>query len=61
MATIKVTCKVTGEVIIEVDGVVGESCTELTENLQNRLGTVSKTELTDDYYKQEEEHEHVQA
>ena len=44
----------TGKTQIEVDGVKGEACTDITKKLEEALGQTTGTELKGDYYEAEE-------
>lgn len=48
---IKVTIKPDGTNVVEVEGVPGKKCTELTEGLEVFLGKAGQKEFTADYYK----------
>lgn len=48
-----------GNVTIKVVNGKGESCVDLTKQLEEALGTVSEQKLTDDYYVQPVE-EHIE-
>lgn len=39
--------------VIKVEGVKGKSCTQLTEALEKKLGTVTKDEKTSEYNERE--------
>jgi hypothetical protein len=53
MKTIDVTVSPDGsEVVMEVNGVKGSSCQDLTDQITNALGTVTKTWVTEEYYQQ---------
>lgn len=39
--------------VIKVEGVKGKSCTQLTETLEKKLGTVTKDEKTNEYNERE--------
>ena len=41
-------------VSVEVDGVKGGKCTDVTKQLEEALGTVSKRDKKPDYFKKEE-------
>lgn len=41
-----------GEVQIQVKGVSGASCVDLTKGLENGLGTVEERKLTGEYYQE---------
>lgn len=43
-----------GKTQIEVDGVQGESCTDVTKKLEEALGTTVDTDLKGEYYEAEE-------
>jgi hypothetical protein len=43
-----------GKTQIEVDGMKGESCTDVTKKLEEALGQTVDTELKNEYYEQEE-------
>ncbi len=42
-----------GDTKIEVDGVQGTSCTDLTREIENRLGSVQSRNMKGDYFAQE--------
>ena len=44
-----------GEVTIDVDGVQGSSCEELTKPFEEILGSTASRELKDSYYQESEE------
>lgn len=44
----------TGKTQIEVDGVKGESCTDITKKLEEALGQTTNTELKGEYYEEAE-------
>ena len=44
-----------GEVHVEVDGVVGTGCEDLTKDFEELLGAVVKREHKDAYYHQDQE------
>lgn len=49
-AQVKVEC-LNGRVSVSVSGVSGESCLELTGELEKSLGIVAERELTEEYYR----------
>ena len=51
MAKIKVTIGLDSKVKVEVEGVAGKSCTDVTKELEKALGTVEERKLTADYHK----------
>jgi len=54
--------KKSGKVTMSVDGVTGESCTDLTKKLEQGLGmTEPERELTADYYQQTTEQQQQQS
>lgn len=53
METIAITIKEGGKVTVEVTGVKGRSCTELTRAIENALGA-GKQKLTPEYYEKEQ-------
>jgi Protein of unknown function (DUF2997). len=50
MQEIEILINADGDVIIHVNGVHGEKCTELTAALEEALGTVESRQYTGDYY-----------
>jgi hypothetical protein len=44
-----------GEVKIEVEGVAGKDCLDLTKFLEDELGEVTDRQFTSAYYQEEEE------
>lgn len=44
-----------GEVQIEVKGAPGESCVDLTQEIEEALGIVNERMFTSEYYQEEEE------
>ena len=44
-----------GKSQIEVDGVKGPSCADLTKNIEKALGNVSKEEKTNEFYEQDQD------
>lgn len=54
MQEMEVTISPTGEVKIEVKGVAGPGCMDLTRELENQLGTVEDRQLKGEYYQQNE-------
>ena len=50
MGTVKFYISKTGEVKIEVDGVVGESCKDITRIFEEKLGLVKDVEIKNEYY-----------
>lgn len=54
MQEMEVTISPTGEVKIEVKGVAGPHCLDLTKELENQLGTVEDRQLKGEYYQQNE-------
>jgi len=44
-----------GEVTIEVEGVAGPGCLDLTKFLEDELGEVTDRQLSSAYYQEEEE------
>ena len=57
--TIKITIDKMGKTKIEVDGVKGASCEELTKGIEKALGSVSSRKQTDEYFEQEVEENNV--
>lgn len=47
-----------GEVKIEVKGVKGASCLDVTKDIEEALGVVKSRENTSEYYQQEQEQQH---
>ena len=51
MKKLKITVSPSGEVLVQVEGVAGASCTDVTKFLEDALGgKVESRELTADYY-----------
>jgi hypothetical protein len=50
-----------GKINLNVDGVKGGSCKDLTKNLEKAFGNVSDTENTQEYYEQEQSVEGEQS
>ena len=50
-----ITIDAEGNVQIQVEGVAGSSCVEMTKWLEDELGDVTDREFTGEYYQQEEE------
>ena len=50
-----ITSDADGNVQIQVEGVAGSSCVEMTKWLEDELGDVTDREFTGEYYQQEEE------
>ena len=50
--TIKITIDKLGKTKIEVDGVKGQSCEEITKGIEQALGTVTSRKQTGEYYEQ---------
>jgi len=53
MSRIEVRVKHDGTITIDVDGVMGASCTDLTSHLISRLGGATETRLKPEYYAEE--------
>lgn len=53
MRTITVTIDSEGQASVEVNGVAGKSCEDLTRELEQALGTVTDRKRTADYHRQE--------
>jgi len=45
-----------GTVELQVKGVKGKKCLDLTKNLEQALGEVKERKLTNEYYQTEEQH-----
>lgn len=41
-----------GNVNIATQGIKGQSCKDITKNLENALGIISSEKLTDEYYEE---------
>lgn len=52
---LKITINKKGEITYTVEGVAGTGCMTEALSFLDKLGTVTKKEKTDDYYKQGEE------
>ena len=52
-----ITIDAEGNVQIQVEGVAGSSCVEMTKWLEDELGDVTEREFTGEYYQQETETE----
>lgn len=50
---LEITITPDGEVKIEVKGVKGSSCVDLTKDIEEALGVVTDREHTSEYYQQE--------
>ncbi len=50
MQEIEILINADGDVIIHVNGVHGEKCTEMTAALEEALGSVESRQYTGDYY-----------
>lgn len=50
---LEITITPDGEVKIEVKGVKGSSCVDLTKDIEEALGTVKARENTSEFYQQE--------
>ena len=59
MAEIIVTVKPDGSTVIEVKGVKGQSCKDLTKFLESSLGVVAETSPTAEYFEELEVKEHA--
>lgn len=51
----EITISPTGEVQIQVKGVAGPQCLDLTKGLEQGLGTVEERKLTSEYYEQNQQ------
>ena len=51
--TIKFSIRQDGTVAEEVFGVIGNSCQDLTKNIEEKLGNVTYVETKPEYYQQE--------
>ena len=56
----EITISPTGEVNIQVKGVHGASCLDLTKGLGQGLGTVEDRQLTAEYYEQQQNQQNNQ-
>ena len=56
MKTIIVTIDTAGSAQVEVNGMAGKSCEDLTRELEQALGTVTDRKRTADYHKREVDH-----
>jgi Protein of unknown function (DUF2997) len=56
----EITISPTGEVKIQVKGVHGASCLDLTKGLEQGLGTVEDRQLTAEYYEQQQNQQNQQ-
>ncbi|MNS68424.1 hypothetical protein D3C72_1017060 [compost metagenome] len=56
----EITISPTGEVNIQVKGVHGASCLDLTKGLEQGLGTVEDRQLTAEYYEQRQNQQNNQ-
>lgn len=54
MSEIIISIKPDGAVTVEVDGVKGAGCMELTEQIEKALGTVSSNIKKKEYYERDE-------
>lgn len=61
MEEIKITVGEGGKVVIDVDGVKGSKCTDLTKKLEKALGKTSKVDKKDEFYQQEQHNERNQS
>jgi hypothetical protein len=52
MKELEITIDKTGRVQVAVRGVQGESCLDLTKNIENAVGTVEEREYLAEYYEQ---------
>jgi hypothetical protein len=52
MQELEIAISPSGEVKIEVKGVHGDQCLDLTKQLENSLGTVEDRQLKSEYYEQ---------
>lgn len=53
MKEIKIRIGKDGKISMNVTGVKGGSCKDITKSLENALGAVEKTENTDEFYEQQ--------
>ncbi|MFN3432142.1 MAG: DUF2997 domain-containing protein [Candidatus Sericytochromatia bacterium] len=56
----EITISPTGEVNIQVKGVHGASCLDLTKGLEQGLGTVEDRQMTAEYYEQQQNQQNNQ-
>ena len=54
MEEIKIIIAKHGKTTIDVNGIKGPSCTEVTKRLEAALGTAQERDHTDEYYEQEQ-------
>jgi hypothetical protein len=52
MQELEITIDKEGRVQVEVRGIHGEGCVELTKNIENAVGTVEERKYTAEYYEQ---------
>jgi len=52
MKELEITIDKKGNVQVAVRGVQGESCLDLTKNIENAVGSVEEREYTSEYYEQ---------
>ena len=55
MQEMEIAISPTGEVKIQVKGVAGDACLDLTKSLEQQLGTVEERQLTSEYYEQQQQ------
>lgn len=55
MQELEIAISPTGEVKIEVKGVTGSACLDLTRDLENKLGTVEDRQQKPEFYQQNEQ------
>ncbi len=53
MAKIIIKISKQGETKLQVEGVPGKQCTEITANIEEKLGDMVDKQLTSEYYNQE--------
>lgn len=56
----EITISPTGEVKIQVKGVHGAGCLDLTKDLETQLGAVEDRQLTAEYYEQQQQQQNNQ-
>ena len=55
MQEMEIVISPSGEVKIEVKGVTGDACLDLTRDLENQLGSVEDRQLKSEFYQQNEQ------
>lgn len=55
MQKMKIVIDKNGKTVIHVEGVAGASCKDFTRVIENAIGVVQQCDLTDDYYKTDEQ------